>query len=1722
MGNILKLDARSSALLNSTSLKDLNEGIDRTFGTLTQNSLSSDFITRVTQAFGNNFDAGKLNIITQDWSTRQFDSLPTIEIRSSVELKGARGVFSTETNTIYLAAEFVGTNVGNPTQISTVLLEEVGHWLDSKINRIDASGDEGAIFSALVSGQNLSSSQLSQLQAENDTLILNLDGKTISAEAANDAKDNLGLLSDKIDDLLSGVIAKIPTDALTGVPILGDIDTTSYVNQLFAGVLDKVKTIETSSVEKIQESLATAFNSLGILLDLDGDGDKDKDDIGLTQNNTEAIEFQFKLGKNFNPNQSIAGSLGLPALKLTGGVGTNLDLSLGVGFGVDKDGNVFLNTKTTNEFQIDLGAKLLDSNNNPLSVTGKIGFLDVSATDSGSAIKSKFVADLNSASADANGRLKVSDLATLAIDKQLTAETDINLKLNTGLGNGTLPSIETNFVISGWNYDSKDLNSINTTVAFKDVTLDAGSLVNNFTKGILGDINKVAKPINDILSPFAEDLPVIGASFLDIAKIAASLGGQGTIGDSLKFIEQLKKIADLFDDDTSGVSGKISLGDFTVAGSGAAASSVTIPPATTTTPLLVTADVLPSAVPDEPQFIKDLKTIGFEFPILDNPGTNLIDLLLGKPNVDLFAYQTPKFEVNFKLPSIQIPVFGPVVIKIDGNAGAGAQFRFGYDTTGFTNGNSANGFFVTKPNDGGSNLSANAFLGAGVGVSLGFASLTIGGGVDLNLGLNVFNSTNNSDKVRGSEIPSLLPFCLFKINGALSVIIFGELEIDFGFFEISQRLDLASIKLIDFEENPDCNSPDHFNIEDPEPSKRQQEALKAAGIIDREGTASNDNLIIENQGGGNVWLRGFPVVTDKYADPDKYEKVTLAVINGGDGNDTITFTNAVEAPGQVKGGAGNDTIVTGKGNDFLMGEQGKDFLDGKEGNNTVEYSSSPNGVSVNLSQNVASNDGFGTADTLANIQNVQGSGRNDLIIGNDGDNYLNGNNGNDDLQGLGGDDVLLGGNGADKIDGGSNGGKGDIITYLSSPAPVFVNLSSQNLLGNIVSNDSFVPLFLFANNGYGGEAEGDTIFNVENVSGSNYNDILVAGNGGGVVDGWRGNDSIYAGIGADKLIGGDGVDWLSYKLSNAGVSVSLKDNSFSGGYANGDKLQTIVYDANKKASIEDNNSFENLEGSFNDDGKLEGSDENNTIKGLSGNDSIFGAGGNDFLIGGAGADAINGGDGEDTASYLDSLGRVDVNLSKGQGLFNDADGDTLATVENLIGSNFDDVLVGDGTDNRINPSLSKGGTDSVDGAGLFFDRDTLQIDYSINDVGTGLEGGFNGFGTGDIKRYTDDTKTTILDRVTFTNIERLEVAGTLRNDSIVGGFNDDYLSMSDGNDFVDGGAGNDTLLGDYGIDTLWKDFAGKTDNIVLESFSIITETQNVTIFAAGSIVRGFEIYQNITTGEGSDTLTQLDRINNNFNTNGGNDTVNAGLGIDKADGGGGDDLLIIDYSAGDTGSEMIMFAPTRSFTDGYAYRSVNPNDVEDTVLDQIDFNNFERYKVTGTSKNDFIFLGDGTDEVNGGAGVDFLTGNRGNDILAGGDDSDLLKGTNNDNYGSSEFPDRPQDLDTLSGGTGGDVFVLGDTTDYYYGNAGGSDYAIITDFNPAEGDKIQLRNCAIEGLSFDRGYTIQEFTVFGFSAIYAERGQELIAILQGSGAFGLDFNAAYFEYLGAPCPPPPR
>ncbi|OHW38314.1 hypothetical protein BHC62_24450 [Pseudomonas sp. 06C 126] len=138
------------------------------------------------------------------------------------------------------------------------------------------------------------------------------------------------------------------------------------------------------------------------------------------------------------------------------------------------------------------------------------------------------------------------------------------------------------------------------------------------------------------------------------------------------------------------------------------------------------------------------------------------------------------------------------------------------------------------------------------------------------------------------------------------------------------------------------------------------------------------------------------------------------------------------------------------------------------------------------------------------------------------------------------------------------------------------------------------------------------------LNGGDGNDVLSAGNGNNEMHGGNGNDLLFSGIGNDLLDGGAGIDTVSYANATSGVTVNL--GTVGGQITGGAGTDTLT-------------ALENLIGSnFND--FLTGNGSNNLISGGLGNDTLKGEGGDDILIGGPGNNTLTGGAGADTFQYL--------------------------------------------------------------------------------------------------------------------------------------------------------------------------------------------------------------------------------------------------------------------------------------------------------------------------------------------------------------------------------------------------------------------------------------------------------------------------------------------------------
>ena len=194
--NIILPDAALTRMANgaigdsNSSLPDSSvdlltgQAMSEVYGDLSKFAAGPDFVAKMNLAFGENWDAAGAKALAEGWFNGDFSDIPPVKVVSSAEIDGANGAFAAATDTIYLSKEFLAQNGANPAAVADVLLEEIGHSVDARLNVTDSPGDEGAIFSRVVQGKELSQGELQALKSEDDTATVASDGKILSVEYA--------------------------------------------------------------------------------------------------------------------------------------------------------------------------------------------------------------------------------------------------------------------------------------------------------------------------------------------------------------------------------------------------------------------------------------------------------------------------------------------------------------------------------------------------------------------------------------------------------------------------------------------------------------------------------------------------------------------------------------------------------------------------------------------------------------------------------------------------------------------------------------------------------------------------------------------------------------------------------------------------------------------------------------------------------------------------------------------------------------------------------------------------------------------------------------------------------------------------------------------------------------------------------------------------------------------------------------------------------------------------------------------------------------------------------------------------------------------------------------------------------------------------------------------------------------------------------------------------
>ena len=561
------------------------------------------------------------------------------------------------------------------------------------------------------------------------------------------------------------------------------------------------------------------------------------------------------------------------------------------------------------------------------------------------------------------------------------------------------------------------------------------------------------------------------------------------------------------------------------------------------------------------------------------------------------------------------------------------------------------------------------------------------------------------------------------------------------------------------------------------------------------------------------------------ADTTGIDAVGIERVIGTDEDDFIT--GAAASPEEIEGGDGGDTLIGGDG-----------------GGDTVSYESSDRRVRVDLGDGTtaggatgsSNSGGHATGDTITGFENIKGSAHGDVLTALDGTagatgSTLWGLGGDDSLVGGLGNDTIEGGDGADEMDGGVQAGRADTapntqantLSYAGSDASVTVNLATASTSGGHADGDEIETYELTLNDGTDDETEIDvtTFVNVtgsmhdDNLTGDMFNNHLAGGAGDDSLRGGAGADTLAGGPGADRLDGGSSTnnnatatdttddapheDWAAYRGAMEGVKVNLNTGNGTGGDAMGDTLKNI--------------------------------------------ELIWGSKQADTFVASEGVDIIHGDGGSDTVSYEASKHGVTVVLNNGQ-YGDDPNTTETETGEDSVFFSPTDATV---TTWRVGGTAQSPGTATRPGAVQADDSDATTKSYAEGDILASIE---NVTGSRQIDTITGDAVPNVLKGGAGNDTlngegENDKLYGEAGNDTLNGGEADDMLMGGDGADILNGdagadtlngGAGNDDLTGGAGADTFV--FApGNGDDVIViatapaDSAAFITEQGRINLSA---------------------------------------------------------------------------------------------------------------------------------------------------------------------------------------------------------------------------------------------------------------------------------------------------
>lgn len=510
------------------------------------------------------------------------------------------------------------------------------------------------------------------------------------------------------------------------------------------------------------------------------------------------------------------------------------------------------------------------------------------------------------------------------------------------------------------------------------------------------------------------------------------------------------------------------------------------------------------------------------------------------------------------------------------------------------------------------------------------------------------------------------------------------------------------------------------------------------------------------------------------------------------------------------------------------------------------------------------------------------------VTGKDGNDFITTGSGDDIINGGNGQDTINAGSGIDIIDGGNNVYY-DTISYATSPAGVTINLEQGTASG--------------------GDAEGDTIINIEWVTGSPFDDnitgtqainILRGGDGNDILNGLGGWDSLYGGQGENTLNGGAGNDTFIWNQNTA----------FNDHIDGGDDYDTLTFDTDSTRSYFDltNMDITNIEAihlwrgtnslTLSAADVIQVTDSDNFLNIIGNNDSILTISDSGWAI-----DSIIASN-NSTPQFMFKNGAATITVNTDIEIINApaieknfAEG----TPDNFTALNdFNSILYRPNANNDLTIT-GKGGDDSI-------------VTGSGNDTVVGGAG--------------NDT--------IITGLGNNDISGGSGNDKLVGNAQDDTINGGDGNDEIWGGVGNDIIFGGAGDDL---------------------------IYVTAPNLSGGNIVTNVANGDSGDDTIIGSNWNDTLNGGAGNDSIGGIAGDNLINGGTGDDFL-----SGGTGDDTINGGADNDYLFGHEGNDILNGDDGDDTLEGGEGDDI----LNGGNGDDRLYYRDSGDSFDGGNGRDTL------------------------------------------------------------------------------------------------------------------------------------------------------